>query len=71
VRVVFVIVRGRFAPWALLRLPWDVPCWGRTYRKKAVEIMAALSAYIALPETRELDRLAQLLTEASRRCAVR
>jgi uroporphyrinogen-III synthase len=33
------------------------------YRKKAVEIMAALSGRtIALPETRELDRLAQLLT---------
>jgi len=34
------------------------------YRKKAVEIMGALSGRtIALPETRELDRLAQLLTE--------
>jgi uroporphyrinogen-III synthase len=33
------------------------------YRKKAVEIMAALSGRtIALPETRELDRLAQMLT---------
>ena len=34
------------------------------YRKKAVEIMAALSGRtIALPETRELDRLAQMLAE--------
>jgi uroporphyrinogen-III synthase len=34
------------------------------YRKKAVEIMAALSGRtVALPETRELDRLAQLLVE--------
>jgi uroporphyrinogen-III synthase len=34
------------------------------YRKKAVEIMGALSGRtIALPETRELDRLAQLLAE--------
>jgi uroporphyrinogen-III synthase len=34
------------------------------YRKKAVEIMGALSGRtIALPETRELDRLAQLMTE--------
>jgi len=42
-----------------------VPCWGRHLTvKKAVEIMAALSGRtVALPETRELDRLAQLLTE--------
>src|SRR3954463_16371743 len=34
------------------------------YRKKAVEIMGALSGRtIALPESRELDRLAQLLAE--------
>src|SRR3982751_2249396 len=34
------------------------------YRKKAVEIMGALSGRtIALPESRELDRLAQLMTE--------
>jgi uroporphyrinogen-III synthase len=34
------------------------------YRKKADEIMGALSGRtIALPETRELDRLAQLMTE--------
>jgi uroporphyrinogen-III synthase len=34
------------------------------YRKKAVEIMGALSGRtIALPETRELDRLAQLMME--------
>src|SRR4051812_20237022 len=34
------------------------------YRKKAVEIMGALSGRtIALPESRELDRLAQLITE--------
>jgi len=34
------------------------------YRKKAVEIMSALSGRtIALPESRELDRLAQLITE--------
>jgi uroporphyrinogen-III synthase len=44
---------------------WDWSLLGTApYRKKAAEIMAALSGRtIALPETRELDRLAQLLTE--------
>jgi uroporphyrinogen-III synthase len=44
---------------------WDWSLLGTApYRKKAAEIMAALSGRtIALPETRELDRLAQLLAE--------
>ena len=66
--VVVVVVRGRLLRGLGVWLPWPLvrPCWGRdlTVKNRSrndADHRRLSGRTVALPETRELDRLAQLL----------